>query len=468
MLSTGTVLRAGAGRCAAPGRIDPVKSCHPVAMMVVLAGTTLLTSFNAQASGYFLKDQSASGQGAAFAGATAGATGDATALFFNPAGMAVVKGNEVVGVATGIMVNAKTDNARATRATRLGGGAISGSTSSGDAGQDAVIPAGYAVYTVSPEMKLGLAITAPWGLISHYDETWAGRYHGIHSSLRTVNIQPTLSYEVSPGLTLGAGAQIQYARARLTQGVDYGSILAGLGAPVRPGSLDGYGEVRGDSWAFGGTAGILYEPNPGTRIGLSWRSPVYHKLSGEGKFQGVPAALRASFADGGASATVSTPDIISAGLYHEVNASWAVMADVQWTNWSRFQELRINYDNPLRGDTVTDERWRDAWLFSVGTQYKVNDKLTLRAGVALDKAPTPDSTRTPRIPDADRYWVAVGAGYQVTDTMRVDVGYTHLFIKNQKVDLHDNLTGNDAFRGNFRADYKGSADVFAVQTKITF
>lgn len=439
-------------------------------LLAAVAAIAIAAPLPAGAAGYLLKEQSASGQGTSFAGATANGMGDATGLFFNPAALGAIEGNQAVGVLSGVFPNSKTSNARGTRAARLGGGPIVGTSSPGDIGMDAVLPSGYVAYTVSPDVKLGLAITAPWGLSTDYPESWTGRYHGIHSSLLTVNISPTVSYRLMPELTVAGGLQVQYAKARLSQAVDFGSILAATGVPVAPGSRDGTGEVKGDDWGFGFTAGMLYEPMKGTRFGVSYRSSVFHELDGDGKFEGVPAvpALQASFAGSPARAKVATPDIIAFGAYHELTNSFAVMADAQWTNWSRFKELRIQYRNPLRADTVTEEYWDDSWFFALGAAYKVNEKLTLRAGVAYDQTPVTDQHRTPRIPDEDRYWLSIGAGYQITDNIRTEIGYTHIFANKAKIDLRDNLTGSDAFRGNLTAEYKAHVDIIALQTKITF
>lgn len=437
-------------------------------LLGAVAVAAIAAPLPALASGFLLKEQSASGQGTSFAGATANAAGDASALFFNPAAAGAVSGNQVVGVATGVFPYAKTNDASASRATRLGGGAITGSADSGDAAGDALVPAGFLVYSLTPDVKLGLALTSPWGLSTDYPENWVGRYHAVHSSLQTINISPSVSYKLLPELTVAAGLQIEYAKARLSQAVDFGSILAIAGARVAPGSLDSVAQVKGDDWGVGGTAGLLYQPTKETRIGLSYRSSVFHQLQGDATFGSVPAALRGSFADTDVKAKVTMPDVVGLGAYHELNDRWAVMGDVQWTNWSRFQQLRIDFANPLRSDSVTVENWKDSWFVSLGAAYKWSDKLTLRAGVAYDQSPVRDEYRTPRIPDADRYWVSLGAGYQVTDNIKMDLGYTHVFAHSGSVNLTDNLTGPDALRGNLKASYDAHVDIVALQTTFSF
>lgn len=433
---------------------------HLLAAAAVVAAVTAPGA--AGAAGYALKEQSVSGQGTSFAGVTAGGNGDASAMFFNPAAMGLVQGNQIVQTFTGVLPYSKAESVSATRARGAGGSTIAGRTDVGDAANDAIVPAGYFVYSVSNDLKLGLSANGPWGLVTDYGYGWAGRYHGIRSDLRTYNFTPTVSYRVLPQLTLGAGLQIQYAKAKLSQASDF-ALRRGL----PPGSLDVTSDMVGDDWGFGATAGVLYEPMKGTRFGLSYRSSVKHTLEGSVTFDGLPAALRAALPEQAISAEMKTPDIVSFGAYHEINDRWAVMADVQWTNWSKFKELRVNVANPAL-TSVTEENWKNAWFFSLGTAYKLTDALTLRTGIAYDQSPIPNDFRTPRIPDADRTWLSVGAGYKVTEWLQLDAAYSHIFVRNSAVSLTDNLTGPNAGRGNLQVNYKNHVDLIGLQARITF
>ncbi|HYD65149.1 OmpP1/FadL family transporter [Azospirillum sp.] len=430
-------------------------------LLAAAAVAALAVPVTAHAAGYALKEQSVSGQGTSFAGVTAGGNGDASAMFFNPAAMGLVQGGQIVQTFTGVLPYSKAESVTATRATRAGGSRIAGSTDPGDAANDAIVPAGYFVYSISNDLKVGLSANGPWGLVTDYGAGWAGRYHGIRSDLRTYNFTPTVSYRVLPQLTVGAGLQVQYAKAKLSQASDF-ALRRGL----PPGSLDITSDMVGDDWGFGATAGILYEPMKGTRLGLSYRSSVKHTLKGTLSFD-APAALRAALPNQGISADMETPDIVSFGAYHEINDRWAVMADVQWTNWSKFKELRVNAANPAF-NAVTEENWKDSWFYSLGTSYKATDALTLRAGIAYDQTPIPNEFRTPRIPDEDRLWLSIGAGYKVTEWIQVDAAYTHIFVKNSSVDLRDNLTGPNTGRGNLTVNYKNHVDLIGLQARISF
>ncbi len=292
--------------------------------------------------------------------------------------------------------------------------------------------------------------------------TGSASYHGIRSDLRTYNFTPTVSYRVLPELTLGAGLQIQYAKAKLSQASDFAVRLGRT-----PGSLDVTSDVVGNDWGWGLTAGLMYEPTKNTQIGLGYRSAIKHTITGDISFTGLPSSLAGLLPKQGGSAKLVTPDSASLGVYHAVNDRWSVMGDVQWTNWSRFHELRVVADNAALTQ-LTEEKWKDTWFFSLGTAYKVTEDLTLRGGVAFDKAAVDVEYRTSRIPEQNRYWVSVGAGYRVSENITVDAAYSHLFVPTTSVHLTDDLTGPESGRGNLNVKYKGGIDLIGLQAKLSF
>ena len=435
------------------------KTPYKTHLLAAAAVAALAVPASAFAAGFQLKEQSVSGQGTSFAGITAGGNGDISSMFFNPANLGLTNGAEVVQTVTAVVPQSELETSRGTRSRALGGSNISGLTSTNDIAQNAAVPAGYIGYAINSRLKIGLSANSPWGLVTAYPENWVGRYHGIRSDLKTYNFTPTIAYHVHPMVTLGAGVQFQYAKAKLSSAIDAG---AAVGAPGR---FDTIADAVGGDWGYGLTAGVLVEPMKGTRIGLSYRSAVKHELEGDLTFAtppGTPAALNARFTKQQITAKLVTPEIVTLGAAHEITPNWAVMADVQWTNWSRFRTLQINASNPAFSST-TDEHWKDTWFYTVGSAYKLSDALTLRAGLAYDKGAVGTDFRTPRIPEQDRYWVSVGVGYQMTESFRVDAAYSHVFVPKADVNLTDTGT-----RGNLTARYKSSIDIAGVQARITF
>lgn len=389
---------------------------------LVLAGTASLT----HAAGFALIEQNASGLGNAYAGAAAVAQ-DASTLFFNPAGMTRLPDRQVV--VAGHLIKPK---AEFSGSSNIGGG------NGGDAGGLAAVPNAYYAFRLTPDVHLGVGVNAPFGLATEYDKTWAGRTQAIKSELKTVNINPSIAWKASDAVSLGAGVSIQYAEATLTN-------LAG--AP-------GLATVKGDDYGWGFNLGALWQVDAATRIGLAYRSEVDYTLEGTLTLSAFPAG------NGPVTADTTLPDSASLSLFHTLNDRWDLLADLTWTGWSDFDELRIVRTNGALA-SLTEERWKDTWRFSLGANYRWNDTLTLRGGIAFDETPVPDAYRTARIPDEDRTWLSLGVQYRVSPKALLDVGYAHLFVKDARINKTESgvlLAGR----------YDASVDILSAQLTLNF
>jgi long-chain fatty acid transport protein len=156
---------------------------------------------------------------------------------------------------------------------------------------------------------------------------------------------------------------------------------------------------------------------------------------------------------------LTTPDRISVGARIRLSDQWTALGEFDWTNWSRFQELRIVPDNPLQPHDVTIAEWEDSLFGSIGLEYQASDQWTLRAGVGIDQSPIPDATR---IPDADRTWVSIGFTVQATDEISLSASYAHLFLPDEPIALNQLQTGN-ALRGNIAGSGEAGANFFGLQ-----
>lgn len=439
----------------------------------VLVAGMLSTFAESRGAGYQLRQQNAPGLGAALAGSSAGAHGLSDA-FWNPA---VVGLQDAPTLDVSLAYIHAVSEAEAAEGTTVLGTSIPGGRSVEDATPDTLVPALQVAVPASKRLGFGLSVNAPFGLSTDYDDDWVGRYHARESEVVTISLSPVASYQVTDTLTVAAGPVAQYYDARLTNAVDFGTIAAAAPTPVPgavPGGNDGGVELEADDWGFGYTLGAIFQPTKGSRIGLGYRSEIDHDLDGGADFSldatGVGAALRGAtgaFADTGARAKVSTPRIVSLGVAQDVTPRLTVLAEGQWIGWSTFDTLRIRFDNPAQDDDVTREDWDDTLFGSLGLRYRASRAWTLRAGVAFDESPVPDSTRTPRIPDADRTWIGIGAGFTPASWLRLDVGYTHLFMPEESISLSAGDTGN-TFRGDLDARTDTTVDVFAIGGSLKF
>ena len=425
--------------------------------VVALAGLT--PAFGA---GFSIIEQSVKGQGEAFSGGSSSAD-DASCIYFNPAGMARTEKTEV-DVGAHLILSKFSFNNDGSDYPALGGMPLGGSDG-GDAGVPAVVPNLYYNQQLSDDLAIGIGINAPFGLETKYDEDWIGRYHAIRTALTTVNINPSLGYNVNDWLSVGGGLDVQYVHAILSQAIDFGGILASKGYPTMPQSLDGKAEVKGDDFGLGYNAGIMVNPLPETTIGLTYRSKISYTLSGTAEFNAPAqaAGLQAAgyFADTDVNADLTLPETVSIGISQVLPAGFTLKADITWTRWSQFEELRIQYDSN-QPDSVTVYDWNDVFRYALGLNYETG-KWIFRTGTAYDETPVKDlEHRTPRIPDANRIWLSAGASYQATEHIMLDLGYTHIFFNDSQ--LNNVGTTGDNLKGSF----EGEANLLALQLCYTF
>lgn len=435
---------------------------------------SLFTPGSASGAGFALIENGVSGMGNAFAGGAASAK-DATTIFFNPAGLTRLDGQQFIFGGHLIMPYVKFHNEGSTHVLQpVTGQPLSGGNG-GEAGVTKLVPNIYYSRKVSDDLVVGMGINSPFGLCTEYDDHWVGRYHAIKSDVLTVNINPSIAYKINQQFSIGAGLNFQYIHAELSNAIDFGTLDAtgSLGLPagalgLTPQMSDGYANIKGDDWGIGFNMGILYQYKD-TRIGAAYRSRVEYALEGDADFSRTPAPLAAAgaFTDTEAKADITMPDSFSVSAFHQINPQWAVMGDFTWMNWRVFKKLEVDFDNPSQPNSVTREDWEDSYRSSLGVTYTPNKTWSFKAGTAYDTTPIPDAQhRTPRVPCSDRIWTALGLGYKVSQMVSFDLGYTHIFVNDPKIDK--SATGDDAIRGGLQGTYDAHIDIVSAQLNLAF
>ena len=421
-----------------------MKKTHALKSAIFASGLVLASS-HVYSAGFQISESTISGLGRAFAGA--GVAGDDVSdMFYNPAGMFLAEGRQFqVGVS---VIDTSFD---------FNGSAVPFGGPGDDGGETTPVPNLYYVFPESGNLKYGISITAPFGLVTEYDSNWAGRYQGIKSELKTIDINPAVAYQVTPEFSVGGGISLQYADAELTS-----ASFLGVGVP------DGRNRVEGDNWDWGFNLGAMYSPSASTRFGVGFRSKVNQQVDGD---LTVTAPTGATLVSAGAEAEVDLPETVYISAFHSLNSQIDLMASARWTNWSRFDELRIQFDNGLP-DNVTPENWDDSWTLSLGANYHLNNQWTLRAGYAHDESPVPDEDRTVRIPDSDRDWFTLGASYNHNANMTIDFGYAYISADDAPISETTVIaappTAPAVVASTLVGDFDGSANIFGVQLQWRF
>jgi long-chain fatty acid transport protein len=459
-------------------RLQPYRAQRPRrwSWTTVLLGTLFVSGLDgpqAYAAGFDIIEQSARALGHAFAG-EAGTAEDATTIYYNPAGLTHLPGTEIIAGGRLFITQVDFDNHGSSLNPALGGGPLSGDEGPNGGTVDPV-PSAFISHALSPRWSVGLGVFAPFGSSTSYNHDWVGRYHADETELKTITMNPAVAFRIIDQLSIGAGLNVQYAKLKFTNALDMGSICEIFAAQggltpdtcpelgLAPQAADGFVKVTGDSWSVGYNVGLLFDASEHTRVGVAFRSKVDHTLKGDADF-GIPEAakvlqLTGAFKNTGARFDLTLPETVELGALHEINSQWAVMAGISWTHWAHFDELVVKFDNPHQPPAVQPADWNDTFRYAVGVRYKPTSAWTVRAGTAYSETPVPNShLRTARVPDNDRYWLALGAGYRVSEHLRFDAGYAHVFSPDASIRNPDENTGHI-----LRGDFELGGDILGLQ-----
>lgn len=410
------------------------------AFKVALSAIAVAAAFasTAHAAGFMLTEQSAGSLGRAYAGAGVDGT-DLSGVYYNPATMVLHKGTAMqmgfVGIGLNLDYVGEENGQEVTANGR---------------NKSQAIPHGYFVHQINDKVWFGLGMTVPFGMGTEYDDDWAGNDHGISATILTFDLNPNFAFKLSEKFSVGFGASIQYAQADL-------KIRKALkeGAPLTAES-----EIDADSIAWGWNVGMMWSPTENFRVGVSYRSKIKHDAEGDFTLDrpqiagnDIPISsitdptaqyvLNTQSFDG--YATVTAPAWAMASVAWDVNDLVSLYGTFRWTDWSSFDELDITTNVPGVGGNIKN-KWRDTYLGSLGMDLRLTDWWTLRGGIAYESSPIANPKyRTAIIPDADRWWFAIGSSFKWSDNFQTDISFAHLHGVHER-----NIYGENGKEGRFR------------------
>lgn len=362
----------------------------------LLSLAVLMTSSIAYAGGFQLQEYSNTNLGRVFGGA--GVVGDDySAIAFNPAGMELKDSGLQAG-------------ATYVRLRTMMSGDLDGTPAFGKSIANKLLPHFFAQKRMNDRWTLGAGIYAPFGLGTYYkDKNWVGNTHAVNSTIVTADAALATSFKITEQFTIGASVFAEYLSARLTSKTQ----------------LLGYNDMNADDHtAPGYSVGIMYRPHPDTRFGVAYRSKTTHDIKGPHHFGPY---------NGKDWTTLVLPEHVLLSAYQKLG-KWGIGAMARWTRWSRFSELKIKstaYQQLGHGVNmpIVDEDWKNVWMIGGGVDYDINQKWTVRAGLAYDEGGVKRSvSRTARAPDTDRWVTGLGASYK-SGNWQWDIAYSHVFWK---------------------------------------
>lgn len=404
-------------------------------------------------AGFKIAEQGAKAMG--MANAFAAQADDPSALAYNPAGIAFLKGDQMQVGSTTILVP-RTEFEGTTK--------LSGTTTvSEKANRDIFIaPTVYATSSLeSIPLSFGFGINSFHPLAKRWDANSEFRDSIQSIAIKPINFQPTVAYRFDDlKLAVAAGFDITYAQVSL-QKMAYTQLPPALG-----GTYAELGTIGADATAtgYGYNLGLQWKPLPSVSIGAAYRSEIKLELEGDANYlattaTGQSAALGLAKRIRTTGATdITLPDALSLGVAWKPIDKLTLEFDAERTGWSSYNKLELKFGPGLTAfnGKADPKNWKDVWVYRLGTQYAVTPKMDLRAGYAYDTSPSPNETVGPELPDADRHNFSLGSGFH-NDYASLDLAYMW-------VHWLDRSVTNAKESGTFKSD----AHLFSVAVTYKF
>jgi long-chain fatty acid transport protein len=369
----------------------------------------------------------ATGMGLAFAGVA----DDPTAVFYNPAGLGWQPHFSA--------------SVNATFLTRTDGGVTGANPYPGDGvvetiqNQWFVIPSAYGVIPLTEELNFGVGAFAQYGLGLRWDdpENYSGRFISQNAVIKSTDLNAVFSYRLLPSLAIAAGADLRFSGLQLER--NQGRVDPLTGAVVDTAHTKLYSGLLSNT-GWGWNAGIMFKPFEALSIGGAYRSGIKVDYEGDAtfiqRFTGDPvfdALVTAGLPpDQPVATAIDFPASVNIGMGIRLPAGLLLALEADWTEWSSFQSLVINFPEQPSLDFSRQTQWEDSWAYRVGLEWKIGEAWALRAGYYYDNTPQPDFDVSPLLADNDRNVYSAGFGYG-TERFGVDVGALLIKFKDRAI-----------------------------------
>jgi long-chain fatty acid transport protein len=326
---------------------------------------------------------------------------DATAVYYNPAGLTQIQGTEIANGGDLFFP----DNQ------------LKGAGSGAEMHTISLTPHMYATtdFGMKSPWRFGIGVNVPFGNEAVYSSSGPFQDIVTKADLQVINIQPTVAYQFNEHLSLGAGLNVYDAYTELNNHV--------AGVP------DGHFHFDGDGVSFGATAGLLWKITPQHSVGVVYRSPFTANFRGPVEVK-IPAFDVAGSHD--ALGSINFPQTVAAGYAFRPVPKLKLEADIEWTDWQTLNQLTLHAPGSMANGESIHFDWMASFLYEFGAQYELNEHWKVRGGFIYSENSVPDTTFSPSVPDSTRYVLSTGFGYTST-RFSIDATYQHTFADDRTV-----------------------------------
>lgn len=331
----------------------------------------------------------------------------------------------------------------------------------------------YAGFKIYDNLAAGISLTTPYGSAINWGKDWKGSHLVQDISLKSFNLQPTISWKITPKLSIGAGLMMEWGNMDLSRALIApgemtamaDKMLAGKPElkPIVQGLLDEMSKfdniaaasvhINGDAKRrFGFNVGAMYDVNEKLTIGASYRSKVMAKvkegdvevkyankeavdqiLSTVNKFLpllGVTSPLALpEFNNATFSSELPLPSVWSVGATYKPADRWLVSGEVQFTGWGAYKELEVKFypaEELSKYNITAPKNYKNTRTYRVGTEFAATRRLDLRFGMYFDETPVKDDFLNPETPSMNKLGLSTGLSFRPITGLSIDCAFTYI------------------------------------------
>ncbi|MDD4308766.1 MAG: outer membrane protein transport protein [Candidatus Cloacimonetes bacterium] len=386
-------------------------------------------------------------------GAFRGLANDASAMFWNPAGLGFMDENSIDLGGTFILPSGTWDSS----GTGFIGSpyGIPGYTAKEYEAEKSLrsFPNAFVTMAKHPKLKYGLGVFVPYGLGTTWDlynEAAVGITNADFpkdetlSSIAILDIHPSIAYQIMPTLSAGLGVSVMYGAIDIAK-LSWNTNAAGdTTYYAKPKTSD----MSGTGIGYGLNLGFMFKPTETISVGLSGKIPSEIKM--EGDVETFNTAYPAGYEKGkyDIETTLNLPGEIGVGVSYKVIPNMVLNLDYAYTMWDVLDEVVVDITTPA--GVMKDKlafKWENTSRVSLGTEYLMGPN-AFRAGFFMDESPIPEETQTPTLSDINtKFSSNLGYGRNFGN-ITVDANMQYILFSEREIKATSQTTTNMAGRYN--------------------
>lgn len=376
----------------------------------LLALASILAAGSAYASGYRIPEQSP--DSVAKAGAHIASATGADSAYYNPANMAWAE-DAWLGELDFTYIHLPSIDYEDYRTP-----AFNGSSES----ENFLIPTFFVVSPDYSNFRFGLSLTAPYGLAKRWNDPYQALF-AKKFELQVFDLNPVVTYKVNDYLSFGGGVRMIM-----------GTATARAGGTIPTSGVTTSLDLEGD-WSvdWGYNFAIAVKPTKESNISATYRSNVEMGLSGDAYATTTYPAVMAFDTSG--DVDLPAPAVFSLAAAY----TWdALTVEIGWdrTFWGEYEELNFEFGDPMAEaifGAPSPKGWDDTDAFRISASYDFNESFTGMIGFAVDSNPVPEEHLSFELPDSDAWLYSIGCRYAINEKTDFALGLLYDYKESREV-----------------------------------